>query len=163
MQATLELRNLLGSVEGVKCCAVCGKPEAKNTAKVNAACPAHAQAIADDLPSLFRRISKALGGNLMDFVTRDKFNAQLESIRAKLTKAREEHDAYTPPTVESDRKMLVRTLTQTLAMLGVEVKPNPDPESKGEWTPLCLADCVQAELGKLMSIKAECEAIKSGE
>jgi BMFP domain-containing protein YqiC len=149
-ESTLELRNLLGdAVKGVKCCGVCGKPESRNTKQVNENCPAHARAIAEDLPAKFRMLSKALGHNLMDFVTKEKFNAQLENIREKLTKAREEHDAFTPETAESTRTKTSNILAESLKLLGVDVGANPEEGSNGVWPPLVLAENIKATILKL--------------
>lgn len=150
---TKALRNLLGlNPDGVKCCGVCGKPGAKSTKQLNEASPAHKAAIDQNLPAQYRMLEKAIGGNILEFTTKARFNAQLESIREKLAKAREEHDKYSPEVkATSDRKSLIATLTQTLDMLGVKVQPNPAEDSKGEWSPLELADAVQITIGQLMS------------
>jgi len=149
---TLELRNLLGiAAAGIKCCGICGKPESRAGKDVKAL-PHHAVAVAEDLPAKFRMLSKALGSNLMDFATGERFNAQLESIRAKLTAAREEHDAYTPAEKLSDKAALVRTLTEVLGMIGTRVE--------GEHSPLALADKLAAEMRILMEVKAEVVALE---
>lgn len=149
--AMLELRNLLGKAgAGVKCCKVCGKPDAKNTDKVNENCPAHKAALDEDLASQFRLLSRALGEKLTDFVQRERFNAQLEAIRAKLLKARTEHDAYTPESSqESQRKAMIRVMHGTLELMGVELSPNPAEGSEGEWSPFQLAEILQLEVAKL--------------
>lgn len=156
--ATLELRNLLGKgPEGVKCCSICGKPESRATAAVKAL-PHHAAAMEKDLagrtlPEQYRAITKYLGVEYVDFENRKKFNAQLASVEAKLTAAREEHDAYVPTAATvSDKAALMETLGQTLRMLGVEPRTDKDA------TPLLLADALHMELAKLMSIKAEVAA-----
>src|ERR1041385_3243872 len=112
----MDLRNLIATQrpEGVKCCGICGKPDT-TASKAVKALPHHSAAIATDLPEKWRMLTKALGSNLMDFVQRERFNAQLESIRAALVAAREEHDAYAPATAErvSDKAKLVETLGKT--------------------------------------------------
>lgn len=151
---TLELRNLLGEgPEGVKCCSICGKPESRATKDVKALTH-HKAAIDGDLPAQFRLITKYLGVAVLDFVQKDKFNAQLESIRAKLTAAREEHDAYTPPDKAKEHAGLCDTLAAMLKMVGVETLPEVDV------TPTLLATRLHSELSKLMAIKAEVAAIK---
>lgn len=150
---TLELRNLIAETrpDGLKSCGVCGKPNARIDQHVKLL-PYHAKALREDYAGKFRNLTKVLGGaeKIMDFVSRQNYNAQLEFYRESLTKAREEHDAYVPPEKVSDKELLRRTLKQTLDMLGVKLTPNPaDP--KGEWSTLALGDAVQYNLGKLLS------------
>lgn len=171
---TLELRSLIDNAgAGKKCCSICGKPESKNTKSVNENCPAHKAAVDTNLPAQYRMLSRALGNNVLDFITREKFNAQLEYIRAKLLEARKEHDAYTPETkVESDRKALIRVLTTTLGLLNVKLATPPmkpaeegkEPEA-GEWSPLDLAGMVEHECGVIAALwkgLADEERVKSG-
>jgi len=150
--AKLELRNLLkNATDGKRCCTVCGKPESRNAKQVNEACPAHKAAMDADLPGQFRMLEKALGAGLMDFVTKEKFNAQLESIREKLTKAREEHDAYQPEKGEALSSKTVALLVASLGRLGVRVEATDHTPS----TVNTLAEKLDSELSKLMEIKAE--------
>jgi BMFP domain-containing protein YqiC len=158
MNTELELRNLLGEgPAGVKSCSVCGKPESRNTKQVNTACPAHALAIAEDLPSKFRMVTRALGSNYMDFVQRKSFNAQLESIRAKLIKAREEHDAFTPESDQANTGLRACGL-EMLAMVGVASINGVCPAAIE--TPTRLAEALRAELTRLGLVKAEVDAIE---
>lgn len=148
---TFELRNLLGHRPAdVKfSCGVCGKP---NATTVHAKeLPLHKQALAEDWAGTFKRLSKILGEKLGDFAERKQFNAQLESMRDKLTQAREEHDAM-PPVVKAEKgsAKTVKLLLSTLKMLGVETSEAPHTE---------LATRLHEEVSKLMGIKAEVEAI----
>lgn len=164
MNVQFDLRNLVPGErpEGIRCCGICGKPEA-TASKAVKDLPHHKAAYEADLPSQFRMLTKALGEQFLDFARREKFNAQLESIRAKLVAAREEHDAYTPPAkeeapktdkapraprVKSDAADLVLMLGKTLALVGV----------KAEGSALSLATRLHDELSRLMEIKAEVEA-----
>lgn len=153
VSALSDLRNLLGKQKGKeeKSCGICGKPNTKNTSAVAANCPAHAAAQAANLPAQYRVLEKALGDNLTDFVVRKKFNAQLETIRQKLEVARAEHDAYQPvdPAI-SDRKLAIGCIMQTLADMGVEVRPNTAEGSDGKWSLLQLAEFVQLGVAKLL-------------
>lgn len=150
----LELRNLLPgqAPSGVKCCSICGKPGSRATAEVKAL-EHHAHALALDLPTTFRMLTKVMGSNLVDFVQGERFNAQLESIREKLTQARMEHDAYAPEV--QDKTGLKRTLVETLALIGVTGLPE-------DATPTALAEKLKAELEVLMAIKADAEADANG-
>jgi len=153
---TLELRNLLGDApEGVKCCSVCGKPEARATKDVKAL-PHHAAALASvnamgqNLPAQFKWLTKILGARAVDFVTRKSWNAQLESIHKALTLAREEHDAYVPEKAEAVNSRTVKALVETLALLGVQVVAEDHTPS----TVNLLAENVNAHMKRLMEIKA---------
>jgi hypothetical protein len=148
---TLELRNLIPTQrpEGVKCCGVCGKPDASMT-KAAKELPTHKQALAEDWPGLFRNLTRAVGGaeKLMDFATRKEFNAQLESLRTRLTAAREEHDNM--PVVETprtDKARLVDTLGKTAALLGLKFGDDAKPAD--------MADRIHEELGILMALKED--------
>jgi hypothetical protein len=158
---TFELRNLIAAErpEGVKCCGVCGKPHASLT-KAAKELELHKRAIVEDWAGNFRNLTRALGGNTMDFVGRDKFNAQLEWYRDHLTQAREEHDALPPVDVKlSDKAALTATLVQILVMLGIDVNTRPNPNAEdGKWSMVAMADAVQYELGVLLALKADAEA-----
>lgn len=150
--ATLELRNLLPNQrqEGIAHCGVCGKPHASLT-KAAKELPIHKQAIAEKWAEHFRTLTKALGANtMMDFVSRQKWNAQLEHFRDKLTEAREEHDAMPEAEVKlSDKAKLVETLGKTLALMGVKM----DSAS-----PVDMALKLHEKLVNLMAIRADIEA-----
>jgi hypothetical protein len=148
---SMDLRNLIATErpEGVKCCGICGKPDAVASKSVKAL-PHHSTAITRNLPEQWRMLTKALGSGLMDFATKDRFNAQLESIRALLVAAREEHDAHAPaPVAASDKAKTVEALTAALLLLGVTVENNPNV--------LMLADRLHSEIRALMDIKADVE------
>lgn len=133
-------------------CGVCGKPESRNTNKVNDNCPthklAHTSGWVKALASLNTHL-EASGTDKIDFVRRNQFNAQKEWLEAQLLKARAEHDAYVPESAEESQKSKVaEVLSKTFALLGVEVPVNPDPESKGVWSTLNLVESLHEELAK---------------
>jgi len=145
---TFELRNLIPADRPADVkfsCGVCGKPHAKLDAAAKEL-PLHKQAIAEDWAGMFRNLSKALGVALLDYANRKQFNAQLESLRGKLTAAREEHDAM--PVVKADKGSAKtrRLLTETLKMLGY-------PLAEGDHGIETLATALHGQVTKLLNIK----------
>lgn len=123
---SLELRNLFpeNRPEGVKCCTVCGKPSSALSKEVRAL-PMHAKALAEDWAGKFRSLTRILGSKqaVIDFVQNKNFNAQLEYMRQQLTLAREEHDAYQPKEIETDKAKTTRLLKEMLQMMNVSLPP----------------------------------------
>ncbi len=125
-----------------KFCGVCGKPESRNTAKVNEVSPNHKEADDKDYAKDLRLLEKALGSNTTDLGLRTKFNAQREWLVQKLAKARAEHDQYQPETPdETNKAALTKVLHACLEQLGSPV----EARSEG-WTPLQLADVLFATI-----------------
>ena len=137
--------------EKLQKCAICGKPESRNTSKVNDACPTHKRIVEEGIVEKFRALEKALGSNLLDFVRREKFNAQYEAYRALFKKAREEHDAYQPVEPVSERAQVHALLGECLALLGHDT---PEIPEGGKVDLLALAARVKVALSEASKVEA---------
>ena len=150
-------------VSTAKSCGICGKPESRNTKDVKENCPTHARAEKEDWAGIIKRLEKAMGSNVLDFVQRRKFNGQLVWLQDQLKIARAEHDKFAPDMPEeSQKRRMVALLTEGLALLGEKDLGKPsDPKLKGEWRPLDLCEALVGKLKTLMAIGAEAWDVKN--
>lgn len=138
-----EIRNAMKGAPKIVTCAVCGLEGARNTSKVNDACPTHKRANLENWAEKLRLLEKALGETSVGKSEHAvKFNAQLTWLRENMIKARKEHETFAPVKPESQTAQIRKVLTDALTRMGHAVEPNPDPESKGLWEPLALADAL---------------------
>ncbi len=131
---------------GKNACGVCGKPETRNSERVNNACPTHKMVADRGIVKLAAQLEYKLslrGHGEVDFATRKSFNAQLEYYAQAILKARLEHNAYIPPEPDAKAQGNVKAgaptqikyvdsavgavLRECLALLGAKASAEFDP------------------------------------
>ena len=140
---------------GPKACAVCGKPDTRNHAKLNEQNGPHGEAVLKQYPGQWRMLVKALE-NKLDFGTVQKFNAQAEFLLGKLLAAREEHEKYEPTTNNaiSNKTLVISRIEETFKLLGI-TPAEPEKNKKGEprpWSVLQLTELLHIGIAKYLGV-----------